>query len=280
MNHRLLEEAFRTIRDALGTPRPLGTIILGSGWSQAGAVFACKQAISYNKIPALGPVEIEGHEGKLLLAEVHGRDILIFQGRRHWYEGSGWEPVAVPVYVTHRLGSRVLILTNAAGGIRDDLAPGDLMVIRDHINALGSQPLIGRNDPLWGGRFPAMIQVYDRKIQQAIIAAAHETGLRISTGIYLAASGPAYETPAEISAFRGLKADAVGMSTVPEAILAHALGIRVGGVCCITNRAAGDEKTQAPAHKDVLTLMREMTPRLGQLLLNVWGKIVQEDSEA
>ncbi|MGQ9662138.1 MAG: purine-nucleoside phosphorylase [Kiritimatiellia bacterium] len=250
-------------------------MILGSGWSEAARAFDICRRISYVEIPGLGNPDVPGHAGELLLANAEGRELLIFLGRHHWYEGRGWDPVAIPVYICRCLGASLLLLTNAAGGIREDLAPGDLMIVADHINALGTQPLIGPHDPVWGSRFPDMTQVYDPDLQRLIMITAQELGLKVHRGVYLATTGPAYETPAEVAAFRALGADAVGMSTVPEALLAHAAGIRVGAICCIANRAAcGGQKPLA--HADVLEVLQSLAPRLGSLLRNVWKKMVHE----
>jgi len=274
MDRSILDAALDAVRRLVPQARPLGGIILGSGWGEAVRAFDVHQSISYSDIPGLGKPGVAGHAGQLLLAHADGRDLFVFRGRRHWYEGAGWEPVAIPVYLCRSFGASILLLTNAAGGIRADLEAGDLMIVADHINALGTQPLIGPHDPVWGPRFPDMTQVYDPDLQRLLLVTAQELGLRVRSGVYLATSGPAFETPAEIAALRALGADAVGMSTVPEAMLAHAAGMRVGAVCCIANRAAS--AGAAPlSHARVVEVLEDLAPRLASLLRNVWSKIVR-----
>ncbi len=267
MNKALLNESASAIRLALSDPHPYCTLILGSGWGDLSSTLTIKQSLSYADIPCLGQTEVEGHEGQLLLAEHAKKHILIFQGRRHWYEGAGWDPIALPVYTCLKLGIRALILTNAAGSLRDDLEPGDLMIIDDHINAMGVNPLVGSHDPVWGQRFPDQSEVYDSKLRRAFDHAAERLGGTLKHGTYVAVSGPTYETPSEAEAFRRMGASAVGMSTVPEAILAHAAGIRVAGISCITNKAAGGAG-KGVTHEEALIQAASSQPRMKALLLS------------
>lgn len=262
----LLKQAARKVREIFPDAKPSCALILGSGWGEVAEALAVKGSVSYADIPCLGLPEVEGHLGRLLLAESAGLDIFIFQGRRHWYEGAGWEPIAVPVYLSRNFDVPVIVLTSAAGGIRQDLKPGDLMVIDDHINAMSVNPLVGCHDPAWGPRFPNQAHVYDLRLRELLDKAGVKIGKKLSHGIYIATSGPLYETPAEIAAFRSIGADAVGMSTVPEAMLAHSAGLRIAGVSCITNLAAGTGRS-APSHEEVVRVAREAQPVMKALLI-------------
>lgn len=265
MNTPLLKAAAEAVRRIVGDARADHAVILGSGWGDVMDTFPTLHDIPYTAIPGLGGTAIDGHEGRLRLVETPTGRLLIFQGRRHWYEGDGWEPVAAPVHIARSLGVTSLLLTNAAGAIRDDLNAGDLMAIEDHINAMGVNPLCGRHDPAWGPRFPDLSRIYDRPLGAALQAAADAESIPLANGVYIGTAGPGYETPAEIRMYRAWGADAVGMSTVPEAILAHAAGLRVAGLSCITNPAAG-LATHPLNHDDVIRETRRALPRTRQLL--------------
>lgn len=272
MNLKALEQSARVVTDACGTCHPLCAVVLGSGWSDAVGDIPARARVAYEAIPCLGQTTVTGHRGELIVAEIGDGTALLFLGRRHWYEGQGWEPVAFPVYTCMKLDVSMLLLTNAAGGIRPDLQPGDLMVIEDHINAMGANPLVGPHDPTWGPRFPDMSQVYDKDLQSFLRKCGEDTGTSLAGGIYLAASGPTYETPAEIGAYRGWGADAVGMSTVPEAVLAHSAGLRVAGLSCITNRAAQVGGSQL-SHDEVVAVTEATRPRMKRLLLEFLARL-------
>ena len=216
-----------------------GAMILGSGWSPVVDSLSCVDALPYAEIPGLGSPGVEGHAGRLVAATLPSGEFLIFQGRRHYYEGEGWTPIAIPLFILKACGVPIVMLTNAAGGINPAFRVGDLMIIRDHINFMGTNPLIGLHDPVWGDRFPDQTAVYCEDLAEQLHRAGATHGIPLHEGVYLAGTGPTYETPAEIHAFRAMDADAVGMSTVPEAILANAAGIRVVGLSCITNLASG-----------------------------------------
>jgi inosine/guanosine/xanthosine phosphorylase family protein len=260
ISQALLDEAVSAVKKAWPQAKPRLGIVLGSGWGGAVEGLSVKAAISYEKIPNLGKTGAPGHAGKLLHAELGGTELFIFQGRRHVYEGEGWTPVVLPVWLLKQFGVQTVLLTNASGGIREDLHPGTLMAIEDHINMLGGSPLAGSHNPAFGERFPDQTAVYDHDLRQALIAAGAD-----ASGVYLATAGPAFETPAEIRAFRALGADAVGMSTVPEAIFANALGLRVAGLSCICNWASGlgDDKLSA---EDVLCTAKEAMPRMRSVI--------------
>lgn len=239
MNIRILEESARVIRRRFGAIRPVCGLVLGSGWDAAIGGFRIRNELSFARLPALGRTRVAGHAGLLLLAENAGLETLVFLGRRHWYEGAGWEPVAMPIYAMKKFGAGIAVLTNAAGGIRRGFASGAFMAISDHINAMGDNPLRGAHDPFWGPRFPDQSSLYDPELRDLLNRSGASAGIRLAQGVYIGVPGPAYETPAEIRAFAKLGADAVGMSTVPEAILAGAAGLKVAGISLISNPAAG-----------------------------------------
>lgn len=255
INQLSLDSAVEAVQKQWPRAKPKCGLILGSGWGEAVADFQ-GQELPYGKIPGLGTTGVMGHAGKLLSTTVNGMEVFIFQGRRHWYEGEGWTPVILPVYLLRALGADTVLLTNAAGGIRDDLGPGSLMVIEDHINMLGSNPLIGSYNPNLGTRFPDQSEVYAKPLRQKLLNAGAD-----SSGVYIATSGPTFETPAEIRQYRAMGADAVGMSTVPEAIVANALGMQVAGLSCICNWAAGIGSAKL-THEDVNKVAAEAMPRM------------------
>jgi len=272
MNIEILEKAAVKISIHFDKPKPLAGLILGSGWGEVLESFNVIETLSYEEIPGLGKTGVVGHSGRLVLAEGAGILTLIFQGRRHYYEGEGWTPVAVPLYVLKKLGVKWVLLTNAAGGVRDDLTPGSLMVISDHINNMSSNPLIGPHHTCWGPRFPDLSNAYDKSMRAALKRAGDKAGLKVTEGVYFASSGPFYETPAEIRAFRTLGADAVGMSTVPEALLGTAAGLRIAGLSCITNSAAGISKNPL-SHEEVTETSQQTMPKMKSMISNFWKEM-------
>jgi xanthosine phosphorylase len=214
-------------------------LVLGSGLGALVARLAPVAAFPYTEIPGFPLTGVAGHGGRLVLGRLAGLPVACLDGRVHLYEGKGADAMAVPIRALKRLGAEIVLLTNAAGSLRPDLAPGQLMLIEDHINLLGQNPLTGANDATIGPRFPSLAEAYDRDLRTRLAAAAHSLGIDLATGIYLATSGPNFETPAEIRAFRTLGADAVGMSTVPETILARHCGLRVAAISAITNFGEG-----------------------------------------
>lgn len=255
-----MDKAVQAVRRVWPDTAPQLGIVLGSGWGEAVKDFPVKDMLSYEKIPHLGKAGAPGHASRLICAELAETEVFIFQGRRHLYEGEGWMPVVLPVWLLKQFGAGTILLTNASGGIREDLRPGTLMAIEDHINLLGGSPLTGPYNPAFGDRFPDQTDVYSQGLRQALTAAGAD-----AAGVYLATSGPSFETPAEIRAFRSLGADAIGMSTVPEAIFANALGLKVAGLSCVCNRAArrGDEKLTA---EDVICTAKKTMPRMRKVL--------------
>lgn len=278
MNTKILEQAYFRVRKTLPGARPKCGLILGSGLADLTGNFTIKAEFHGSDVRDSAAPPVPGHAGSVLLGERAGLETLVFCGRSHWYEGLGWEPIALPVYLLKKLGASVIVLTNAAGGIRDDLAAGNIMIIDDHINAMGVSPLTGNSDPTWGARFTDQSHVYDPRLRELLNKAAVRTGTSVSHGTYLAASGPTYETPAEIRAFRAMGADAVGMSTVPEAILANAAGLRVAGVSCIANRAAG-LKDGSLSHEDVLGAVQNAIPALKAVLAAFWDEMANAFGE-
>ena len=275
MNTDALMAASDRLRKAAPGFHPRLAVVMGSGWREVSAAFDVVKAFDYAAIPELGAVQVAGHGGRLLLAKGQGADLLVFEGRRHSYEGVGWDPIAFPVCLAKTMGAGGIVLTNSAGGIRESLRPGDVMVMDDHINLMGVNPLVGPHHPFWGPRFPDMTHVYDEGYRRILDRCAARAGLSLSHGVYLAVSGPSYETPAEIMAFRRLGADAVGMSTVPEAILARAAGLKVAGVSCIANAAAG--MGAVLTHEDVLKGAKTAIPGLIRLLQEFVSEIANTE---
>jgi xanthosine phosphorylase len=222
---------------APGAPR-LG-IVLGSGLGAVADRVTGAEVIGYEELEGFPRPSVAGHEGRAVLGELGGLRVAVLQGRAHLYEGGDPEPRRAPVRALRAAGAEVVVLTNAAGSLRPDVGPGRLMAITDHINLTGHNPLIGPNDTGLGPRFPSLRDAYDPALRAALEASAAEHGIELARGVYLAVSGPSFETPAEIRAFRTLGADAVGMSTVHETIVARHCGLRVAGVSVVTNLAEG-----------------------------------------
>lgn len=231
--------------------RPKIAIVLGSGLGAFADEFADAVRIPYAKIPHFPRSTAIGHAGQLVLGTVEGIQVVGMQGRVHLYEGYSAKDVAFPIRAFARLGVKAVILTNAAGGIKKDFTQGRLVVLSDHINLQGANPLIGPNDELFGPRFPDMSSAYDKKFRELTLAEGRMLGINLGEGVYAALAGPNYETPAEIRYLRSIGADLVGMSTVPEVIAARHSGIRVLGISCVTNAAAG-VLDQPLDHKEVL----------------------------
>ena len=224
---------------AASTTIPEVAIVLGSGLGGFASSLGSAVSIPYADIPNWPVSNVVGHEGRLVIGENAGRRVAALSGRAHFYEGHDLRTVTFGIRVLGVLGVKTLVLTNAAGGINTAFAPGDLMVIDDHINLLGSNPLVGPNDERFGVRFPDLTHVYSRRLRQLADDTAGAQGIALRHGVYVACHGPSYETPAEVRYLRLIGADAVGMSTVPEAIVARHMGIEVLGISCITNFAAG-----------------------------------------
>lgn len=220
-----------------GTPE-LG-IILGSGLGGLAEVVEDKIVIPYTEIPHFPVSTVAGHSGKLIVGTLAARQVMILQGRFHYYEGYGMEEVTFPVRLMQTMGIKGLLVTNASGGINQDYHPGDLVMIKDHINLMGCNPLRGTNLESFGPRFPDMSEAYDAEWREKALQIMQQQGLTPHEGIYAALSGPSYETPSEIRYLKTIGADLVGMSTVPEVIVGNHGGMRVLGISCVTNMAAG-----------------------------------------
>jgi len=232
------QEAARLIRTRTDVEVPVA-IVLGSGLGAFAEDLTDATEIRYDEIPGFARATVQGHAGRLVIGKAGEVTVAAMQGRFHFYEGYSLEEVTFPIRVLKLLGVRTVVLTNAAGTLKIEFTPGSLMVISDHLNLLGDNPLRGENDERFGPRFPDLTSVYARRLQDIVIDEATNMGLEVRRGIYAALSGPSYETPAEIHMIRTLGADAVGMSTVPEAIVARHMDLQVVGISCITNLAAG-----------------------------------------
>ena len=238
------------IKETLGNFIPEIGIVLGSGLGEL-ADEHCDSAIPYSEIPGFETSHVSGHKSRLVFAKINGKNIIMMQGRFHYYEGHPIQKVVFPIKVMKKLGVKTVILTNAAGGVNPAFNPSDLMIITDHINHMNVNPLIGPNDDNMGLRFPDMSEVYSCKLVDLVKKTASKLGIDTQEGVYMALTGPSYETPAEVKMARIIGADAVGMSTVPEAIVAKWAGMDVIGISCICNSAAG-VSTVALAHEDVI----------------------------
>ena len=252
-----VEEAADAVRQRCGVT-PQTAIILGSGLGAFADTLADPVVVPYGDLPHWPVSNVVGHSGRLVIGTVAGRRVAALAGRVHAYEGYPLSTVVFATRVMGRLGAKELVITNAAGGVNTAFARGALMVIDDHINLLGANPLTGENDDRFGPRFPDMTEVYSKRLRRIADAAAAAKRLSLAHGVYVAVGGPSYETPAEIRFMRAIGADAVGMSSVPEAIAARHVGLEVLGLSCITNMAAG-VLPQPLNHEEVLETTRQVT---------------------
>ena len=244
---------------------PETAIVLGSGLGDFADTLLDAVTAPYAELPHWPASNVVGHAGRLVIGNVAGKRVAALSGRVHFYEGYDLGAVVFATRVMGRLGVRHLVLTNAAGGINTTLTQGALMIIDDHINLMGTNPLIGPNDDRFGPRFPDMSEVYSSRLRKITDVAANTRGVAVSHGVYLAVAGPSYETPAEINVFRTMGADAIGMSTVPEAIAARHMGIEVLGISCITNTAAAVGRHPI-VHDDVIATGRRVRSSFISLL--------------
>ena len=240
-------------------------IVLGSGLGDFADTLGAATVFPYADIPNWPASAVIGHAGQLVIGTLKGKRVAALSGRVHFYEGHDMRTVTFAARAVASLGVRTLILTNAAGGINLAFEPGTLMVIDDHINLLGSNPLVGANDDRFGPRFPDMTMVYSKRLRDLADEAARQRGLSLAHGVYAAVHGPSYETPAEIRYLRSIGADAVGMSTVPEAIVARHMGVEVLGISCITNPAAG-VLPKPLLHDEVMEVARRVRGEFASLL--------------
>jgi purine-nucleoside phosphorylase len=253
--------------------RPQIGIILGSGMSPLADSVQQADILPYSDIPHFAVSTVEGHSGRLVAGVLDGREVLVMQGRIHYYEGYTMQQVTLPVRMMHLLGINTLIVTNAAGGLAPTFQAGELMLISDHINLIGMaglNPLIGPNDPELGPRFPDMSQAYDPELREVARQVACTEQIPLQEGIYICLAGPSFETPADIHFLRMIGADAVGMSTVPEVITARHMGMRVLGISGITNIAIADTaRQQKTSHQEVLEAGHIIVPRLTTLIRGI-----------
>lgn len=262
-----LEEAALFLRKTFGEP-PLTAFVLGSGLGGFLDDVQDYAAVRYAEIPGFPEATVAGHKGVLGIGSLEGRKFLALQGRAHWYEGVPQWQIVFPVRALSRWGVQEFVVTNAAGAINTDLQPGSFMVISDHLNLLGENPLSGPNLDSLGERFPDMTRAYDRELLELGYSCGHRLGLDIWQGVYAAVKGPSFETPAEIRMLRLLGADAVGMSTVPEVIALNHMRRKVLGISCITNLAAGIVG-DAMLHQDVLKVTGRVQQDFARLLLAI-----------
>lgn len=249
--------------------RPTVALVLGSGLGDYADTLENAVRIPYGEIPNFPQPTVEGHTGAFVFGRKQGKDVVVLQGRVHYYEGLSMQEITLPIRVLAAMGVKALVLTNAAGGINLNYKPGTLMLIADHINFSGANPLIGKNLEKFGPRFPDVSDLYTSALREKIRAKAYKHQIPLEEGVYLMCSGPNYETPAEIRAFRTLGADAVGMSTVPEALVAGHCGMQVIGVSCITNMAAGVWPVKL-SHSEVMetaTKVHDLFQKLVDLIL-------------
>jgi purine-nucleoside phosphorylase len=265
------QEAARLIRTRADVDVPVA-IVLGSGLGAFAEDLTEATEVRYDEIPGFARATVQGHAGRLVIGKAGDVTVAAMQGRFHFYEGYSLEEVTFPIRVLKLLGVRTVVLTNAAGTLKIEFTPGSLMVISDHLNLLGDNPLRGANDERFGPRFPDLSSVYARRLQDIVLDEAKAMGLEVRRGIYAALSGPSYETPAEIHMIRTLGADAVGMSTVPEAIVARHMDMQVVGISCITNLAAGVSDKPID-HSQVMAIGEGVRGDFTTLLNRVVGRL-------
>ena len=270
-----LEQSAKYIQ-SIHTSTPKVGVILGSGLGAFVEKIENPTIIPYSDIPNFKKTNVEGHEGRLIIGKIENTEIAVLQGRIHAYEGHNMEEVVFPTRLLATLGIESLILTNAAGGVNLEFSPGDIILIDDHINLTGKNPLIGPNNSEFGPRFPDMSHAYHPEIKEAFVESAKKLGTDIKRGVYAGLLGPTYETPSEIKMLRTLGADMVGMSTVPESIAANHLGIKVGGLSCITNMAAGI-KNETLKHEDIKEQALKVMEYFSSLLKNTIIRLGVED---
>lgn len=265
MQMSIFDDAAKYFPDACFKFAPDLGIMLGSGWGDALKMDDIIVRLRYDDIPGLGASTVSGHSGEFILYRRLNKLIAAWCGRRHYYEGAGWESVVMPVEILRRMGAEKVLLTNACGGINPALHPGDFVIIRDHINLASINPLIGVHHAEWGTRFPDMSEVYNQHLSELLHAAAKRQNVRVMDGVYAYSLGPAYETPAEISAYRSQGADVVGMSTVPEAVFARSCGMRVAGISLVSNLAAGIARNPLK-HEEVMAAGIAARPSMAGLI--------------
>jgi purine-nucleoside phosphorylase len=267
-------EAAAHVRERI-TTQPRIAVVLGSGLGAFAHELCDAVHIDYHDIPNFPDVTVAGHSGQLVVGRLEDVAVAVMQGRVHLYEGYSAREVAFPVRVLGRLGVKAVVLTNASGGINASYKAGSLVVLKDHINLQGANPLDGPNDERFGPRFPDMTHAYTRQYREMALAEGKKLGLDVHEGVYVGLTGPSYETPAEIRAFRTMGADAVGMSTVAEAIVARHMGMKMLAISCAANLAA-DVSNEEVSHGEVLAVMKKSQSGLVRLLKTVLPKIAED----
>ncbi|MCS6916828.1 MAG: purine-nucleoside phosphorylase [Chitinophagales bacterium] len=268
---RQLSESVAYIRGRC-TVRPQVAIVLGSGLGEAVAGLQAEASISYADIPHFPVSTVEGHAGRLLLGTWAGKQVAVLSGRFHYYEGYSMQQVVYPIRVVRRLGAELILITNASGGLNPDIHTGELMVVCDHINLVSDHPLRGPNDEELGPRFPDQHAVYDRALMEAALAVAKQQGIRLHQGVYVGVPGPTFETPAEYRFLRLIGGDAVGMSTVPEVIAAHHMGMRILCISVITDEGT-TAVPQRVTHEEVVKAAQQAAPLMMKLMEGVLESI-------
>ncbi|MGM0445579.1 MAG: purine-nucleoside phosphorylase [Bacillota bacterium] len=243
-------------------------LILGSGLGVLADEISDKKVLKYEDIPNFPVSTVEGHAGQFVFGNFEGKKVVAMQGRFHYYEGYSMKEIALPIRVMYKMGARKLIVTNAAGGINRNFKPGNFMIIQDHINLMGDNPLKGENIEDFGPRFPDMSEVYNKDLRELAEKTALENKINTVKGVYCGLSGPSYETPAEIRYLRNSGGDAVGMSTVPETITANHMGMDILGISCITNMAAG-VLPKPLDHKEVMEIAEKVKPKFSKLVRGI-----------
>ncbi|OUQ89514.1 purine-nucleoside phosphorylase [Brevibacillus brevis] len=254
------------------TEKPTIGLVLGSGLGVLADEIENPVIIPYHEIPGFTVSTVVGHKGQLVIGKLQGKQVVAMQGRFHFYEGHGLDAVVFPIRVMKLLGVETIMVTNAAGGINEGYNPGDLMLISDHINMTFRNPLIGANDEQLGARFPDMSEAYSKQLRKLAHEVASEQGIQLREGVYAGLLGPSYETPAEIRMLRLLGGDAVGMSTVPEVIVARHMGVKVLGISCISNMAAGILE-QPLSHDEVMETTEKVKSQFLALVNGIVAKL-------
>lgn len=272
MNMKKAEEYAEFIREKIGNFKPDVAVVLGSG---LGDIFADAKIIAdvnYNDIPDFPVSTVSGHKGRFIFLRLAGKNLVVMQGRIHYYEGYTMQQTVTPICVMKLLGVKTLILTNACGGINPQFGAGDLIIITDHISSFVPSPLIGKNDDRYGERFPDMSNIYDKSLIEKMEKSAQENNIAIQKGIYVQASGPNYESPAEVKMFGILGADAVGMSTACEAMVANYLDMQVCGISMVSNKAVGLTDTPI-SHEEVKRVAKASASRLRKIIVGLLEKM-------
>lgn len=261
----LVDQAVEAIREKVGDFSPEVMVCLGSGLSDAAGAADIYFTIPFPEVPGLAAPSVTGHPGRVAFGSWGNREVIVFMGRLHWYEGHSWDRITLPVRISSQLGVRCCVFANSAGGINPALEPGSMVVVADHMNFMGSNPLIGitANDPSM--QFPDMGEAYSPRLRNILQQAAAARGHQLFEGVYAAVTGPNYETPAEVRALQLLGADVVGMSTVGEVLVARQLSLECCAISCVTNKAAGITK-QILTHQEVVQIAQASVYRLASLL--------------